>query len=281
MRKNRLLVNIMTIFLVIFLIRIYIDNNVFEISYIDFIDAEIPLSFSGSKILQISDLHNKTYGNENITLLNAINEISPDYIFLTGDMVSSKDTDFSNFYSLASEIGTKYDCYYIPGNHELDFTNEKLKEFYKILEDYKINVLDNEAIELIKDGERINLYGMWYNPKYYIKEDFKLEIMEKIMSKAEENSFNILLTHNPDDFEVYANWGADLTFSGHVHGGMVRLPYVGGVISPSRTLFPEYDDGLYEYNDSNLIVSRGLSRGATGIRIFNQPELVVVNLKNE
>ena len=101
------------------------------------------------------------------------------------------------------------------------------------------------------------------------------------MNKAENDSFNILLTHNPDDFKVYADWGADLIFSGHVHGGMLRLPYVGGVISPSRTLLPEYDAGIYEYDDSNLIVSRGLSRGATGIRIFNQPELVVVNLKKE
>ena len=281
MKKNRLIVNIITIFLIIFLIRLYIDNNVFEISYIDFIDEEIPVAFNETKILQISDLHNKAYGNENIVLKNAIAEIKPDYIFLTGDMVSSRDTDFSNFYSLASEIGSLYDCYYIPGNHELDFRNETLKAFYNALKEYKIKVLDNEIITLIKDGEKINLYGMWYNPKYYIKEDFKLEVMEKIMNKAENDSFNILLTHNPDDFKVYADWGADLIFSGHVHGGMLRLPYVGGVISPSRTLFPKYDAGIYEYNDSNLIVSRGLSRGATGIRIFNQPELVVVNLKAE
>jgi len=280
MRKNRLIINIIAIFLIVFIIRLYIDNNVFEVSYIDFMDEEIPSSFSGSKILQISDLHNKTYGDENVVLLNAIEEISPDYIFLTGDMVSSRDTEFSNFYSLASEIGKLYDCYYIPGNHELDFSNDSLKEFYKTLEEYKITVLDNEMVELIKDGEKINLYGMWYNPKYYIKEDFKLDIMEKIMNKAEKDSFNILLTHNPDDFEVYADWGADLIFSGHVHGGMIRLPYVGGVISPNRTLFPKYDAGMYEHKDSNLIVSRGLSRGATGIRVFNQPELVVVNLKS-
>lgn len=278
--KKRLIINIMAIFLVVFLIRIYIDNNVFEISYIDFVDLEIPNSFNNIKILQISDLHNKSYGKENVTLLKAIDKITPDYIFLTGDMLSSKDTDFSTFYNLVSKIGPKYECYYIVGNHELDFSNEQLENLYATLESYEIKVLDNEKVELLKGNEKINLYGMWYNPKYYMQEDFKLDIMEKIMKKAEENAFNILLTHNPDDFEIYANWGADLTFSGHVHGGMIRIPFIGGIISPDRTLLPEYDAGIYEYDDSNLIVSRGMSRGATGIRIFNQPELVVVNLKS-
>lgn len=278
--KKRLVINIMAIFLVVFLIRIYIDNNVFEISYIDFVDLEIPNSFNNIKILQISDLHNKSYGKENVTLLKAIDKITPDYIFLTGDMLSSKDTYFSTFYNLVSKIGPKYECYYIVGNHELDFSNEQLENLYATLESYEIKVLDNEKVELLKGNEKINLYGMWYNPKYYMQEDFKLDIMEKIMKKAEENAFNILLTHNPDDFEIYANWGADLTFSGHVHGGMIRIPFIGGIISPDRTLLPEYDAGIYEYDDSNLIVSRGMSRGTTGIRLFNQPELVVVNLKS-
>ena len=72
-----------------------------------------------------------------------------------------------------------------------------------------------------------------------------------------------------------------LIFSGHVHGGMIRLPFIGGVISPNRTLFPEYDSGIYQYNGAKLVVSRGMSRGQTGIRVFNQPELVVLELKNK
>ena len=277
--KKRLIINILLVLVVTFLIRLYIDNNVFEISYIDFSDEEIPSTFNNTKILQISDLHNKSYGKENIALLNAIDEISPDYIFLTGDMLSSKDTNFSIFYNFASKTSKRYKCYYIVGNHELDFTNKQLDNLYATLESYEIKVLDNEKVQLLRDSEKINLYGMWYNPKYYIKEDFTLDKMNRIIETAEEDAFNILLTHNPDDFEIYADWGADLTFSGHVHGGMIRLPFIGGIISPNRTLFPKYDAGVYEYNDSNLIVSRGMSRGATGIRIFNQPELVVVNLK--
>lgn len=275
--KNRLIINIIAVFLVVLTIRLYIDNNVFEVSKLIISDEEIPKSFDETIILHISDLHNKSYGTNNEILVNKIDEIKPDYIFLTGDMVSSRDTDFSIFYQFASKIGKKYKCYYILGNHELDLKNEERKNIYETLENYQITVLDNESIVLDKNGEQINLYGMWYNPKYYIREDFTKEKMIEIMEESEEG-FNILLTHNPDDFEVYADWGADLIFSGHVHGGMIRLPFVGGVISPNRTLFPKYDAGIYEHQDSELVVSRGLSRGQTGIRLFNQPELLVIEL---
>ena len=278
--KKRLLINCFTILLLIFIVRLYIDNNVYEVSHISFEDSEIPSAFDGTKVLHISDLHNKSYGKDNITLIQEIDRISPDYIFLTGDMVSSKDTDFTNFYNLASEIGAKYLCFYILGNHEMDLSNADRNNIYETLESYNITVLDNEMVQLEENGEIINLYGMWYNPKYYIEEEFQQENMKKILGDSKD-AFNILLTHNPDDFEIYVDWGADLIFSGHVHGGMIRLPVVGGVISPNRTLFPEYDAGIYEYNDSNLIVSRGLSSGATGIRIFNQPELVVVTLEKK
>lgn len=278
--KKRIIVNIVIILILTLVVRLYIDNNVFEVSNIKIKDNEIPIEFDSSKILHISDLHNKEYGEKNEILIKKINEIAPDYIFLTGDMVSSKDVEFSSFYNLAYELGKNYNCYYILGNHEMDLTNKNRAEIYETLRNYNITVLDNEHIKLIKNYEEINLYGMWYNPKYYIEEDFKLEYMEKIVGNALDG-FNILLTHNPDDFEIYADWGADLVFSGHVHGGMIRLPFIGGLISPNRTFFPKYDSGIYELNDSHLVVSRGLSRGATGIRLFNQPELVVVTLESK
>lgn len=278
--KKRILINIGAILLIVFMIRLYIDNNVIEITEILVEDSEIPSAFEGTKILQISDLHNKSYGEDNIILRQKIDEIHPDYIFLTGDMVSSRDTDFTPFYHLVSELGKNYECYYIYGNHELDLKNEDRKEITETLQKYHVNVLDNTEVTLSKEGEEINLYGMWYNPKYYIHEEFQLENMLKIMGEAKDG-YVILLTHNPDDFAIYAEWGADLTFSGHVHGGMIRLPFIGGLISPNRTLFPVYDAGLYTLSNAQLIVSRGMSRGQTGIRFLNQPELIVVTLKTK
>ena len=182
--KKRLMINIAAIFLIAFGIRLYIDNNVFEVTYIRFEDSEIPQAFDGTKILHISDLHNKSYGNNNEGLLAKIKELSPNYIFLTGDMVSSRDTDFTNFFHFAYELGKRYDCYYILGNHEMDLSNEDRKKIYETLESYHITVLDNEMVQLEKNGEIINLYGMWYNPKYYIKEEFSLENMQKILGNS-------------------------------------------------------------------------------------------------
>ena len=104
--------------------------------------------------------------------------------------------------------------------------------------------------------------------------------MEKTFSNVNNEDFNILLSHSPFDFEVFAKWGADLTLSGHVHGGLIRLPFIGGLISPERGLFPKYSEGEYSIDDSKMIVSRGLG-GSSGInlRIFNNPEICVVTLK--
>lgn len=90
--------------------------------------------------------------------------------------------------------------------------------------------------------------------------------------------YNILLAHNPNYFPVYARWGADLTFSGHIHGGMIRLPFVGGLLSPETLLFPKYDGGSYQIEDKTMILSRGLGRGSMGLRLFNSPEIVTVTL---
>ena len=128
--KKRLVLNILAVLTIIFIIRLYIDNNVYEVNYIDYVDSEIPNSFNETTILHISDLHNKSYGENNINLINEVNKISPDYIFLTGDMVSAEDTNFTNFYNFASAIGNEYPCYYILGNHEMDLSNANRKNIY-------------------------------------------------------------------------------------------------------------------------------------------------------
>ncbi len=277
-KKKRRFLNICFAGLLFLAIAFYIDNFTFRVTAYHFSDAKIPKAFDKVKIIQISDLHNQSYGKDNQNLLKKIDEIAPDYIFLTGDLVSAKDRDFTNFYTLAKAIGEKYDCYYILGNHEMDLPNNLRKEIYDTLVANSITVLDNDMVYLTRENEVVPLYGMWYNPKYYIHEDFTVERMEQLLG-AKKDGFTILLTHNPDDFDsVYAPWGADLTFAGHVHGGMIRLPLVGGLISPNRKFFPQYDSGMYEERGKHMIVSKGLSSGKSGFRLFNQPELVVVTL---
>ena len=105
------------------------------------------------------------------------------------------------------------------------------------------------------------------------------EYLDGLIGKAEEESYQILLAHNPEYFETYADWGADLTLSGHVHGGIMRLPVLGGVISPKLVLFPKYDGGHFIRKDAHMVLSRGLGMHTIPIRIFNPAELVLIHLK--
>lgn len=267
---------------ILFLVQLYIDANCIEVSYYDIFSEKIGDDFNNAKILHISDLHSKEFGQNSINLINEVNKINPDYVFITGDMVNATDTDFSVFLNFAQSIAGKYECYFIVGNHELDLSNKDYDDIISLIESYGITVLDNEKMELIKGNDKINLYGLWYNVRFYMATDqLTSDIITTIIGKDDEETFDILLTHNPKYFEVYNEWGADLTLSGHVHGGMIRLPFVGAVFAPERTLFPKYSEGKYESDNSSMIVSRGLGRGTNGFRLFNRPELGVITLHTQ
>ena len=278
--KKRFWHNLIWICLILFAIRLYVDNNVIEVSKYEVSFENLPKAFDGTVILHISDLHSKVFGLDNEQLYTKIREIDPDYIMLTGDMINATDTNYDVFFELAKEICSEYETYFIVGNHELALSNEEYGIIENTITDYGIKILDNKTITLTKDDESINLHGMWFNSKYYFGDDFNLEVMEKIMG-IDEGGFDILLTHNPKYKEVYAEWGAEFTLTGHVHGGMVRIPYAGGVFSPERTLFPKYDNGIYTTNSNHMLVSRGLGRGLNGFRLFNQPELGMIILKSK
>lgn len=276
--KKRFRFNLILICLVLFAIQLYIDNNVIEITNYEIAFDNLPTEFDGVTILHVSDLHSKLFGMNSIQLIKKIHDINPDYIMITGDMVNASDTNFDVFLNFVSEICDKYEIYYIVGNHELDLSNEYYSEIEKSLKDCGVTILNNEKCSLKRNGQFINLYGMWYNYKYYFGTKFSIESMEKLLGK-ESDSFDILLTHNPKDFDTYSEWGADLTLTGHIHGGMVRLPFVGAVFAPERTLFPKYSEGIYTNDNAKMVVSRGLGRGLTGFRLFNRPELGVITLK--
>lgn len=278
--KKRFLFNLILICLVLLIIQIYIDNNVIEVSKCEIAFKNLPEQFDGTVILHISDLHSKVFGTDNMQLLNKIDEINPDYIMLTGDMVNATDTNFDVFINLIEAIGEKYETYYIVGNHELDLSTKYYEEICNSLLNHGVTILDNETVTLEKENQSINLHGMWYNSRYYFGEKFTTNSMEKLLGE-EKDSFDILLTHNPKDFDAYSEWGADLTLTGHVHGGMVRLPFIGAVFSPERTFFPKYSEGIYSKENSKMIVSRGLGRGLTGFRLFNRPELVAITLRSD
>jgi len=263
------------------MVRLYIDHNFIKTSHYEVESTKIPSSFDGYKILQLSDLHQKDFKNQ---LYDKIVEESPNIIVMTGDMVSTNQTNFTTFYQVAKTLAKKYPVYYIKGNHEGRMEDKSGIDFIKQLQSFGVIVLDNEKILLEKDNKYINLYGMWCNQRFYSKLNtsennvITENIMTKLLGKTDHRFFNILLMHTPQYFEAYEKWGADLVLAGHLHGGMIRIPLIGGIFSPYLEWFPKYCYGEYHQNNATMIISGGLSAGATGFRFFNRPEIVVVTL---
>ncbi len=264
---------------------LFIENHLLQVSEYRIVSQKVPASFDGFKIMQLSDLHSKSFGSSNARLIRKINAANPDLIVMTGDMVTRSDSNHDVFFHLAQTLGKKYPCYYVIGNHEQNMEPDELQAFLSRLAEFGIRVLDNEKAELHRGNQTVNLYGMWFSLNYYKEakhthqhKNFDSGAMQKSMGNCDPARYGILLTHNPLCFDTYADWGADLTLCGHVHGGMIRLPFLGGLLSPEREFFPKYSGGVYEQGDKKLIVSRGLGSGVFGARIFNCPEVVTAVL---
>lgn len=264
---------------------LFIENHLLQVSEYRISSEKIPESFDGFRILQLSDLHSKRFGRDNERLIRKINLADPDLIVMTGDMSTRTDRIHEVFYHLAETLGRNFPCYYVIGNHEQDMKKAELKLFFSRLEAFGIHVMRNEKTEVQRGGQSVGLYGLWFPLKYYREakhayrnEKFGRKEMRRAMGACNTDQYGILLTHNPLCFEIYSGWGADLTLGGHVHGGMIRLPFAGGLLSPERQFFPKYSGGVYEHDGKSLVVSRGLGSGVFGARIFNCPEIVVVTL---
>lgn len=246
---------------------------------------DIPKGFDGYKIVQLSDLHSASIGRNNFRLLKAVRKEQPDIIVMTGDMVSRYDTDFKVAVLLAKDLAANYPVYYIRGNHEQGLDNDDRESYFSQLSEAGVTILDNDFITLTAENEdKINLCGLWYNLNYYHQmakyyKSLTAQTVQTILGDKPEG-YTILLAHNPNHLQAYTEWGADLIFCGHIHGGMVRLPFIGGLLSPETLLFPKYDAGMYQLGNSTMILSRGLGRGRMGIRIFNPPDVVSVTLHN-
>lgn len=238
------------------------------------------------KAILLSDLHSKSFGKGNARLLKAIEGIEPDVILIAGDMyTSARDEDIRTAWELVCTLACKYPVYYGNGNHEHKtelFPDEYggiYQEYAEKLSGAGVNHLINNKI--YRPDCNMEVYGIEIDRKYYGKfQEIHMEkdYVEKLLGKPDKGRFNLLIAHNPDYFETYAAWGADLVVSGHVHGGLMRLPVLGGVVSPAIRLFPRYDGGEFKEGNAVMILGRGLGTHTLPIRIFNPGELVVIEL---
>lgn len=239
------------------------------------------------RIVFLSDLHNKEYGAGNERLLQAIEELSPDLVLVGGDMLTAKPgASFEKAVALLLQCGGKYPVYYALGNHE--YRVRIYPENYDTMyQDYMekfagsgVRFLDNESCSLPEYG--IRLTGLTLAKAYYKrfgKRKLGEGYLQETIGRADSFSFQIVLAHNPEFFPDYAAWKPDLVLSGHIHGGVARIPGLKGLISPSMLPFPRYDGGLFEEYGSRMVISRGLGMHTIPVRLFNPAELVVIELQ--
>lgn len=244
----------------------------------------LPESFSGFRIAQISDLHNVEFGKNNQRLLKKLAQAEPDIIVITGDLIDSGDTNVQIASDFCKEAVKIAPVYYISGNHDVwaeEFPllcDELLKTGVCILKDASEKIyIDNDSIQLIgiQDPE-------WYqnDPEKSQPNYDTNEIDVLVADLMQEDQYTILLSHRPEFFSEYIQSGVDLVFTGHAHGGQIRIPFIGGIYAPYQGFFPEYDSGIYTKDSTVMVVSRGLGNGTIIPRVNNRPEIVIVELKS-
>jgi hypothetical protein len=270
---------------------------------------KLPAAFDGYRIVQLSDLHGARYGDKQEDLLAAVSAAHPDVIVMTGDMADNTKGAVETGLELCRGLSamteklvtadpvavdqTSIDCgktscsiCYVLGNHEITLKASVLESYLTQICAFGIRVMRNEHVLLHRGSASIRLYGL-ETPIVYYKDpfaeyrrdaQFSAEDAGRLLGRVNEEEFSILLAHDPLYYPSYREWGADLTLSGHIHGGVINIPGLGGVLSPDRSLFPKYDAGHFDEGGKHLVVSRGLGNHFL-IRVNNPAEVVTVVLR--
>lgn len=239
------------------------------------------------KIIFLSDLHNRMYGEENERLLESIRNQHPDLILIGGDMLVRKD---GNFYDKTVHFLAKLPgicpVYCANGNHEQklkelpDKYEQSYEEYKKALTASGIHMLENASETVKLDEVPVKLSGLEIPLGAYARFGKKELSLKEITDRIGEHGddYQILLAHHPGYMKEYLAYGADLILGGHYHGCVVQLPGIGGVISTNFTLFPKYSGGIYPEGEQIAVVSRGLGTHSVPLRLWNWPELIVLEL---
>lgn len=251
----------------------------------------LPQAFDGFGIVFLTDLHNNSFGQDNELLLRAIDELHPDIVAIGGDMMVAKgQRSLEVPLHLVRALSEKYPVYYGLGNHEhrMDRDREVYGEQYDLYMDQirkmGIHILKNRCEYLERQGQRIRITGLDLSRKYYKKigkRPMSQTYLRRILGEGRVDEFHILLAHSPLYFKEYARWGADLVLAGHFHGGTIRLPGLGGVMTPNYMFFPEYDRGLYSEGKCRMVLSAGLGTHSVNIRLNNRPQLILIKLERK
>ena len=259
---------------------LYYQNNGLGVTRFQIHSDKLPMGFDKLAIVQLSDLHSKSFGKDQRTLLRKVRKLKPDLIMMTGDLIDSRRYNEETALTLMSGLTRIAPVYYVTGNHEK--ASRKFDGLEKRLIEAGVHVLRNEH-EVIPLGDGvIRLIGV-DDPTFDTTKDGDINRFKRFFQSAFEgleypDAYTILLSHRPESFSIYEKHGIDLSFTGHAHGGQIRLPFLGGIIAPGQGMWPTYYEGMHEMGNSAMIVNRGLGNSSFPQRLFNRPEIVYVEL---
>lgn len=259
----------------------FINNMMIGVTEYLVVSDKLPKAFDNYKIAFLSDFHNAPYAEK---AAEKTAEMRPDAIMLTGDMINMNEENYDNTRTLIERLVNIAPVYMVSGNHEMYHPRWKdtiRPEFEKL----GVHMMDIQGAYLEKGGSRIHLYGM-QDPSVPDAQLADTQWLKKWEQKAgdelDKNTYNILLSHRANYFDSLAPLNYDLVLSGHLHGGVLRLPFLGGLMSPDQEeKFPKYTMGKYYRENSLMIVSRGMDFDFSRMRVFNGPELVEITLRQK
>lgn len=258
---------------------LYSTNKYIKFTHYSLSFTSLPQSFNRFKIAHLSDFHNHADSHVRESIIARLIKEKPDIIVITGDIVDSRTPNINVALKLVEGLTKIAPTYYVIGNHEARLIDRNIyDELEADLLTRGVNVLRDEQTIFTKNNEHISIVGI-DDPRN--RKANSSICARKINELATHNHFTLLLSHRPEYYDVYKQSVANLVFSGHVHGGQVRLPFIGGVIAPHQGFFPKYDGGVYREYDFAMVVSRGIGNSLFPLRINNQPEVIIVELRNE
>ncbi len=248
----------------------------------------LPQALQGLRAVLLADLHGHYFGPHNCDLLRAVLQEKPDFVVAAGDMLEDAHEHGAAFLELLKGLVGHFPVYCIRGNHEQHLTT--LPDEYPVLRAYErslrrigATVLNDTSVRYTKAGKSIHLYGAAlsmasYHPWAARNPERCLSVhgLNRHLGICDQTHPSILLIHTPIFFPTYADWGADVVLAGHMHGGLIRLPKLRGLLSPYRQFFPKYDAGLFTKGKSTLVLSRGLGDSKMRFRLNNPPEVVTL-----
>lgn len=264
---------------------VYWDNTALRTDSLTYTSAALPASFDGLRIVQLNDLHNREFGEDNARLYRAVEQAAPDLIFLTGDLVDEyAEAPVPYARAVGEALSAIAPTYFVTGNHEWAHGNAVVEEIKTALREAGVTVLSNQCVPLERGGETIFIAGV-DDPNGYADQRSPADLAAEIYQNGAD-PFWLLLAHRNNLFNGrYCRLGADLTFSGHAHGGIWRLPFTDGLVDTNLHLLPSFTSGFYHCNDvdcegAEVFVSRGLGNSPKwAFRLFNRPQVAVITLK--